>query len=310
MSNFNGRKIAWIWVIFCLVFLITITGCGVFERQVEPFPTITPKTTPTPSESVVENVSELGILTIHYLDVGQGDCTFIEYGEVEIVIDAGKNSSVYMPYLELRIDGELEALIASHPDADHIGDLDRILDTFNVSTVYDSGDTKTTLVYKDYWNSAVNEGCTISYPKRGDIIQVGGLDFLVLNPEEGSTDDYNGNSIALLLQFGEVNFYFMADVEEDQEKEILDYFDLPKAHYLKAGHHGSKTSSSDEFLDEISPSTVIYSAGRDNSYGHPHDEAIQRWTEHGAFFTGTDMTGYIIVVSDGTIVGTELSTEY
>lgn len=301
--------------ILILSFIISISGCGLFERQVEPFPSLSPIITPTasPSETVpiVTETAELGILTIHYIDVGQGDCTLIDYGDTEILIDTGKKGAMDLNYISPLINGDLEVVVATHPDADHIGDMELIFDTFNVQGVVDSGEVKITQTYARY-ETARNEepDCSRYYLKRDEVFYIGGLEFLVLNPETGSTDDYNGNSIALLLQFGEVNFYFMADVEEDQEKEIIEYFDLPKAHYLKAGHHGSKTSSSEEFLDEIMPSVVIYSAGRDNSYGHPHQEAIDRWIDHGASFLGTDATGDIIVTSDGTLEGTEISTEY
>jgi len=265
---------------------------------------------PTKYEVVDPETTVEGTLYVHFIDVGQGDCTLIDYGDIEVVIDSGKNGSDVVPYIDTYTEGVLDLVIATHADADHIGDMDDIFDAFDVDTVIDNTDTKTTQTYLRYVQSIEDEPDVVHLqPVRGDVFTVGGLVFQVLNPEEGSTDDYNENSIVVLLKFGAVSIYLTGDAEEIAEGEMVDAFDLPKAHFLKAGHHGSKTSSSKEFLDEIQPDNVIYSCGVDNSYGHPHPEAISRWEEYGANWLGTDTKGTIVLATDGTVTGSWLTTE-
>ncbi len=248
-----------------------------------------------------------GTLYVHFLDVGQGDCTLIDYEDIEIVIDSGKNGSDVVPYLTDYIDGPLEVIIATHPDADHIGDMDDIFDAFVVEKVYDSGDTKTTQTYARYKDAITSEAPVLyAQPKRGEIIRTTPFSLQVLNPEEGSTDDYNENSVVVLLRFGEVNIYLMGDAEHEAESEIVGAFNLPKAHFIKAGHHGSRTSSSLKFMNAIKPDNVIYSAGAGNSYGHPHIEAIHMWERYDAFYLGTDTHGTIVLTTDGTVEGSQL----
>jgi len=261
-------------------------------------------------ELVAPTVVPEGTLLVHFIDVGQGDCTLVDYGDTEVVIDSGKNGAGVVPYLETYTQGSMDAVIATHADADHIGDMDDIFDAFDVDKVVDNTDTKTTQTYLRYVESIEDEPSIIHIqPTRGETFTVGELVFQVLNPEEGSTDDYNENSIVVLLRFGEVNIYLTGDAEEIAEEEMCDAFELPKAHFLKAGHHGSKTSSSQKFLDEILPDNVIYSAGASNSYGHPHQEAIDRWEGCGAFWVGTDEAGTIVLTTDGTVEGSWLDFE-
>lgn len=264
---------------------------------------------PTKHEIVNPDTIPEGTMYVHFLDVGQGDCTLIDLGDFEVVIDTGRHDSTPISYIDTYVDGPLEIVVASHPDADHIGDMDDLFDAFVVESAYDSGDTKTTQTFTRYEGAVEAEGLTSSQPKRGDVLLTDPFYLQVLNPEEGSSDDFNENSVALLLIYGDVNVYLMADVEEIGEEEIVDEFDLPKAHFLKAGHHGSKTSSSSKFMDEIQPDNVVYSAGEGNSYGHPHAESITTWEEYDALIMGTDTHGTIVLSTDGTVEGSWLEWE-
>ena len=138
-------------------------------------------------------------------------------------------------------------------------------------------------------------------PGWGDTIIVDSLAFNVLHPVEPLVDDTNNNSIVLMLSYGEVDFLFTGDAEQEAEVSILvqNVVPLAEVEILKVGHHGSRTSSSQAFLDIIKPEIAIYMAGTDNRYGHPHEETISALQDIGADVYGTDTDGTIIVVTDG-----------
>jgi beta-lactamase superfamily II metal-dependent hydrolase len=144
------------------------------------------------------------------------------------------------------------------------------------------------------------EGAVVNIGKRGDRINVGELSFMILNPAtlDGST---NNNSIVLSLHYGNVDFLFTGDAEQEAEASMLvsSVVPVPDVEILKVGHHGSRTASSSDFLAATSPEVAIYMAGKDNRYGHPHEETIVALTDIGAEIYGTDVHGSIVVTSDG-----------
>ena len=149
-------------------------------------------------------------------------------------------------------------------------------------------------------NSVNSEGATVHQAERGNTIQVGTLKFNVLNPAKPLFSDANNNSIVLSLSYGDVDFLFMGDAEREAEAKMLiqSVVPLPDCEILKVGHHGSNTASSLDFLNAIKPEVAIYMAGKDNSYGHPHQETIAALTQVGAEIYGTDICGTIVVTSD------------
>ena len=288
-------------IILCIL-SVSVAGCDLIDEISDD--------KGTPEAIISQNLPE-GTLAVHFIDVGQGDATFIDLGETEILIDTGKRGAGVANYIEDYVDGELEAFIPTHPDADHIGEADVVFDRFDVLKTYDSGDTKTTQTYVRYEEALEDEGTKYYQPKRGETISVNSLEFMVINPEEDSNDDYNNNSVALYLKYGDVDFIFMADCEEEVEDEILEEYTFApfEIDFLKAGHHGSRTSSSFKFMDNVTPTYVIYSAGEGNSYGHPHQEAVEAWESVGAVIYGTDINGTVVVTTDGTVETTNIITE-
>lgn len=239
----------------------------------------------------------LSALTVHFIDVGQGDAILIDLEDVEILIDGGKRYSGVQDSLGPYIDGALEVMVATHPDADHIGGLIAVLDRFEVREIWLNGDSSTTQTFVDFMNSVSTENATIHEAERGNSIDMGILSFAILNPAKPLGTDTNNNSIVLSLSYGQIDFLFTGDAEEEAESSMLGL--LSDIEILKVGHHGSKSSSSLQFLDIIKPEVAIYSAGAGNQYGHPHQETLDRLKQVGATIYGTDISGTIKVTTNG-----------
>jgi len=237
-------------------------------------------------------------LKVHFIDVGQGDSILVDLGETEILIDGGDKSSGVAAYLDDVVDGALEVMVATHPHADHIGGLIEVLDAFEVDEIWLNGDTSTSQTYSMFMSAVNSEGAQVYEARRGDIIEVGDLVFDVLHPVNLS-GTANNNSIVLSLSYGEVDFLFTGDAEQEAEASMLAEGIVPDVEILKVGHHGSKSSSSAPFLDAAKPEVAIYMAGKGNSYGHPHQETIAALNEIHALIYGTDMHGTIMITTDG-----------
>ena len=301
-------RIALIVLIFitltAVIVVATVNVIGLFEIEAKPTPTPTPILTPTPTPT--QEPPSLG-LTVHFIDVAQGDAILLDLDETEVLIDGGDRSPGVTSYLENYVNGSLEVLIATHPHADHIGGLIEVLDDFDVEEIWLNGDTHTTNTYNDFMDKVNAEDADVKEARRGDTIVVGNLVFDVLYPVEPLVDDINNNSVVLMLSYGDIDFLFTGDAEEKFEFSMIVssvFFDID---ILKVGHHGSRSSSSQIFLELIQPEVAIYMAGADNRYGHPHAETISALEDIGAEVYGTDINGDIVVTTDGETydVGTE-----
>lgn len=240
-------------------------------------------------------------LNIHFIDVGQGDAILMDYGDYEILIDGGNNKDgkTVAAYLQEYVDGPLDLMIATHPDADHIGGLDTVLQAYEVAHIIDSGEVKTTKTYQDYWNAALTEGCPITYdadmtiPLGNDNAPI----LTIIETGDGYKDS-NDNSVVSRLEYGDISLLLTGDMEQKAETASLHKF--RPATVLKAGHHGSSTSSSQAFLDLVQPKYVVISAGKNNSYQHPHQAVLERFFQKGATVYGTFRSGSICMTTDGT----------
>lgn len=242
-------------------------------------------------------------LKVHYIDVGQGDSTLFQFSEdgeeYAILIDAGDfTGDEVIEYLQANGLSKVNIAIGTHPDADHIGQLDRIINTFKVDEVWLSGNTSSSDTFQRVLEAIDENDVGYEEPRMGDQFEVGSLNIEVLYPQQ-ITGKVNEESISLKLTYGEVSFIFTGDAEKGNELEMVESGANLKADFLHLGHHGSSTSTSNEFLKAVNPKIAIYSAGAGNSYGHPNEEVVSLVQKSGIKLYGTDIHGTIIVTTDG-----------
>lgn len=240
-------------------------------------------------------------LTVHFIDVGQGDATLITCGEDTMLIDAGDNNqgTKVQNYLKKQDVENLKYVIGTHPDADHIGGLDVILYKFDCTTIMMPEIEKDTAAYRDVIDTMVNKGYVNTLPVVGNTYPLGDAEFTILSPTK-DYDDSNNNSIVLLLTHGKNIFLFTGDAEEDAENDMLNSGFILSANVYKAGHHGSRTASNKDFLEAVAPEYAVISCGEDNSYGHPHAETLNQFRAMGIQVFRTDEQGSVTVNSNGT----------
>jgi beta-lactamase superfamily II metal-dependent hydrolase len=266
----------------------------------------TPTITPTPSPT-----SPSQTMSVHFIDVGQGDSILIDLGDTEVLIDGGERNTGAANYLTSYVDGALEVMVATHTDADHIGGLIDVLAKYQVKDIWLNGYTATSATYKTFMNAVNSEGATIHQAELGNIIQAGTLKFSVLNPSKPLFSDANNNSIVLSLSYGDVDFLFMGDAEKEAEAKMLvqSVVPIPDCEILKVGHHGSRSASSLQFLNLAKPDIAVYSCGIGNTYGHPHQETLVALDSVGAKIYGTDVHGTVVVTSDGKIYNVQTTKQ-
>ena len=239
------------------------------------------------------------LVRVHFLDVGQGDAALIDCGTTEVLIDGGDNGAgaAVAAYLAAYVDGPLDYLIATHPDADHIGGLDEVLAAYPVGEVIDSGRTSDTKTYADYWAAVQAEGCTLSYDE-DRILPLSDNTVLSLLETGDAWGDSNACSVVAQLTCGNVQVLFTGDMTAQVEAATLPLFgDID---VLKVAHHGSASSTSQAFLDVVRPECAVSSYGQGNRYGHPTAQVLQRLLDQGISVYGTGKSGPIVLTTDGT----------
>lgn len=249
----------------------------------------------------IEGSNVEGKLKIHYIDVGQADAILIEQEGKYMLIDAGNNDDKeeLLSYLKSNGVKKLEYVIGTHPHEDHIGSLDAVIETFEIGKVLMPKVTHTTRTFKDVVSETKKKGLKFTTPKVGDTFELGEGNFTVLAPSGSEYKDMNDYSIVIRFEYGNRSFMFTGDAEAHSEKEII-YNGLElKSDVLKTGHHGSISSSSIEFLKKVKPKYGVISCGKDNDYGHPHKEIIERFNKQGIKMLRTDELGTIVCLSDG-----------
>lgn len=241
-----------------------------------------------------------GDAQFHFIDVGQGDCTLIRSGDTNIMIDAGtwESGSVICEYLSnLGID-YLDCFIGSHPHEDHLGGAAAVLSAMDVGAVYLNGETSSSYFFERFADTLLEEDITPLIPDIGFIYDVGPFKLEFLSPER-DFGDTNDNSLVLTVKYGDVKVLFTGDAERSVEAELIKNGRNISADILKVGHHGSRYASSAEFLNRVYPSVAVIQSGSGNSYGHPHDEAIERIEACGAEILRCDNLGTVVLSTDG-----------
>lgn len=241
-------------------------------------------------------------MEVHFLDVGQSDATLIICDGEAMLIDAGEEDqgTAIQYYLMKQGIEELDYLVLTHPDSDHIGSADVIITKFEIGKVIMSYYEKENDTYRNLLEALKYKNLKAQTALVGDTFSVGSAECTILGPVK-EYEDPNNASVVLLVQHGKNRFLFTGDAEETAEADLLesaDGFSL-QADVYKAGHHGSNTSSAESFLDAVDPDWAVISCGKDNSYGHPHAEVMERLAERNVLVYRTDEQGTVVAVSDG-----------
>lgn len=238
-------------------------------------------------------------LTVHFIDVGQGDATLLQGPDFTILIDAGRHDGdEVVPYLESVGVTALDLVVGTHPHSDHVGQLARVLERFPVAEVWLSGDVATSRTFERTVDAIEASGAAYHEPRAGEVFGFGSARLEVVNPAE-LTGDFHEGSVGLRVVFGEVAFLFTGDAEAPTEAAMVARGHTLRAQVLQLGHHGSRTSSSPAFLRAVAPEVAVYSAGAGNAYGHPAPEVLARLARLGVTVYGTDVHGTIRVITDG-----------
>ena len=251
--------------------------------------------------------SEENGFAVHYIDVGQADSALVLCGDQAMLIDGGntEDSNVVVAYLKKQNVDHLDYVICTHAHEDHVGGLSGPLSVMPADEIYAPKTGASSKAYQNFLKKAEEQKKEIIHPKAGDKFTLGSSSVQILGPVNEDGADINNTSIVLKITYGDTAFLFTGDAEREEEQEILScHYDL-KADVLKVGHHGSKNSTTYPFLREVMPEYAVISVGRDNSYGHPTEEALSRLQDAGATILRTDLLGDIIITSDGHEVQTE-----
>jgi len=248
---------------------------------------------------------EKGVLTVAFLDVGQGDAVYIEAPNGnQVLIDSGRSKAVLrelnkvMPFYDRSID----VLLATHPDQDHIGGFPDILKRYDVDFFLDSGRESDSAVYEEVLQLTVVDDIKKIQARRGMVVMLDDdVHLNILFPDRDVRDvESNTASVITQLVYGETEFMLTGDSPKTIEEYLvmLDGENL-ESDVLKAGHHGSKTSSAEAFVGFVSPKYSVISAGKDNKYGHPHKDVIDVLNQFGSAILSTGDSGIIVFESDG-----------
>ena len=242
-------------------------------------------------------------LKVYYLDVGQGDAMYIKINDYDILIDAGPRSNVehLMKQLEKKNIDDFEIVIATHPHEDHIGGMTEVFDRYKVKEFYMPPVVHTTETFRSMLNAIVKEGIKAKPIKEGTHFDLGDNATIdVYSPIESVYEDLNDYSTIMKLTYGDVKLIFAGDAESYAERAVVKKHSKElKGDVLKFAHHGSRTSSTDEFIKAVSPKYGIICCGENNNYGHPHKETKDIISKYDIDTFRTDKHGEIELISDG-----------
>lgn len=309
----NSRKSFPSFIIYILVVLLLAAGSyfgfteGLFDFVSKP-------------KAEIGTVNEIGVdnFQLHMIDIGQGDayllCIPDGTGVKTMIIDAGTSkdhkATIITDYISSLGIKTIDYMLLTHPHSDHIGAAATVLSKFDVKNAIIPDCNYTSSAWTKILEKIDEENSNVIFPEVGQKIKVGEATVLFLAPSEKmldatSGDDYiNNYSIVCKVTYGENSFMFTGDACTQSEAEILAKFsksDL-KCDVLKLGHHGSSTSSSEEFLRAVDPDIVLISLAEGNSYGHPHKETVEKLNKLGPTVYRTDKDGTVVIVSDGSKV--------
>lgn len=305
MGGKRGACVLLIVSLAVLLFLFLVQGgrfSGLSDRLTE---TVEQgRETAPATEGIVRSDHPEGTLEVHFLDVGHGDSTLIICGEHAMMIDCGDDTQGRMlqKYLADHDVAELDYLILTHPDKDHIGGAPAVLAEFSVGQVFQSAFRKGSETEEMLQQTLKNQDIDAVTPIVGAEYQLGEAWFTILAPN-GTYEESNDSSVALLLHFGENTFLFTGDAEKEAEEDMVENSEKPglslKADVYHVGHHGDKSSSKKKFLRAVSPEYAVISCDYQGEKGLPDAELLERMREADIKVFRTDEQGTVVAISDG-----------
>lgn len=249
-----------------------------------------------------------GVLSVTFLNVGQGDAILIETPDgVQVLIDGGPDSAVLreltaaLPWF----DRTLDLVIGTHPDKDHIGGLIDVLQRYQIAALITTENTGETMIAATYHSALVAEEALVTFARAGQVYQLGsGVTLAIFSPaSDPSLLESNTASIVVQLRYGDIEFMLTGDAPQGIEDYLVATYGAQlESEVLKLGHHGSKTSSGASFLASVAPQFAVVSAGLDNSYGHPNPDVVSRVTNLGIPLLNTATLGRVTFQTDGATV--------
>lgn len=285
-------------IISAIIAIIVILLYNYYTQDIEP-------SNAKKEESIPVTNTVTSNLQIYFFDVGQADSILILNNNTTMLIDAGNNNDgkLLVDYIKNKLKiNKIDILVGTHPHEDHIGGLDNIINELDIGDIYLPEVITTTKTFEDVITAIENKDLAITVPEIGEKFTLGEADFEVLFT--GTDDrDLNATSIIINMLYGNKSYLFTGDTTEEVEETILNKnIDID---VLKVAHHGSRYSSSYDFLEKATPAYAIISVGEDNSYEHPHQEAINRIKKHTNKIYMTKDVGTILLTSDGTNINIE-----
>lgn len=250
------------------------------------------------------NISSDSLLKVHFLDCGQADSSFIELPDGKcMLIDAGEKSFGKDLVALIKDLGykKLDYVVATHPHTDHIGGMAEVLNSFEVDTFYAPYKAHNTKTFEDTLYALMRNGCKAVFIGQGDILFDGDVKCVCLSPDGKEYSRINNYSAVLRLSYKDVSVLFSADAEADSEDAMLNSSLVLDSNVLKVGHHGSISSSTEEYIDAISPNVAVISVGRDNEYGFPAQHVLDTFSVRDVKVYRTDIHGNITLLTDGYI---------
>lgn len=246
-----------------------------------------------------------GEARFYFFDVGQGDAAAVVTRDACIVVDAGTEASEERLRLQLERAGirRIDLAVFTHPHEDHIGGADMLIENFEVGAVLMPDNKSDTLTYSRLISALQSKNIELIPAEEGYTVELGGLSLCVLFASADATDE-NDMSAVVRISFGETSAIFTGDAGESAEKMILAKYPAYELRcgILKAGHHGSSTSTCTEWAETLLPQFAVISCGAVNDYGHPHEEVLRRLAAVGAEIFRTDLDGTVCFVSDGRVL--------